>query len=535
MAQGEKEVHFSSRQAADDLSSSLSSSPLVPDERVAEPALPNTLKVTLFCIAVSQYIGSSSISLFVMLDLSFEPTQLTHYWMYMSWVYWLNPVVGWACDELVIRFERRRPFALIGVVVNVICFLLIAEVEGVCEYYALFLLVSGAQTLAQQMVSVPLNALVVEQGQGSECGSRQRTARISALQGEAMMWRTAGSLVGAILQTLLLLVISTRRMLVVTAVAYLLFALPTLVWLPAGLFTQWAKKTSAAEGRSHWASFREKWVETCAALQHRCRSTKDEQSGVIGLLLVLVFVFFYSSMPDGSIIYLSFLAYRFDFSAAFLSLNLCVGLIGSIAGSYAFSRYMQHRHKQERGLVPGQPVTNFFLFSIGSVAWSLGYATNIMLATGFSLHSLHIPNVVFVPIDNAVTSMLSRLAFMPVLAVAAEKCPAGYEAVIFELFTAASMGGSSVSALVTAVIATLLTISRHNYNNLWALLVVSAGGKLLPVVLAAFLPSPPKATSERHVGREGEGEEPSVSPGKLSPTADLLVPGAADTSSKVSC
>jgi hypothetical protein len=231
------------------------------------------------------------------------------------------------------------------------------------------------------------------------------------------------------------------------------------------------------------------------------------RQGVIGLLLVLIFVFVYSSMPDGSTIYLSFLANKFDFSAAFLSMNLAVGLAGSIGGSFLFSWYMKHRHRQELGTAMGKPVSNFFLFSVGSVAWSLAYSTNIMLATGFSLHTLHIPNMAFVPIDNAVTSLLSRLAFMPVLSVAAERCPVGYEAVIFELFTAASMGGSCVSALVTAVIASLFDITRRDYSNLWALLVVSAAGKLLPVVLAACLPQQqPGCTSSRHEQETDQGD-----------------------------
>ena len=455
-----------------------------------EPFLSWRIKCVLLGFAVSQYLGSSSISLFVMLDLNFEPVQLTHYWMYMSWVYWFNPVVGWLCDEMIIHGERRRPFALIGLLGNVACFLAVGFLNDVSQNYAVFVAVSAAQTLAQQMLSVPLNALIVEQGQSEDEGRAAGTARVSGLQSEAMLWRSIGSLIGAVLQTVLLLFVSTRWMLVVTAVAYAV-TLPTLFLLPSELFTRWALRLQRTnEGRE---SFCEKWVRTCGALQQQCKSGGDAQSGVVGLVLVLAFVFVYSSMPDASIIYLSFLAYRFNFSAAFLSLNLCIGLVGSIIASWGYARYMRKRHRKEQQQQPSDQqrsgTTAFWLFSVGSFAWSVGYATNIMLATGFSLNTLSVPNMVFVPIDNIFTSIMSRVAYMPVISVGAERCPPGYEAVIFELFTAASIGGSSVSALVTATIATLLHISRHDFSNLWALLVVSAAAKLIPVVFAAFLPT----------------------------------------------
>ena len=419
------------------------------------------LELSLCALSFTQYIATSILGMYVFLDLKWGPSDLTRFWMYLGWAAWLSPLVGWLSDSIVISGERRRPCIIVGLVFNIVCWIAIFSLPHASRLS--FVALCFFQTFAQMMVVVPMNGMVVE---CCNAGSAAKhSAGVGRAQARAMLLRTTGSLIGSVVQTVSLLFLSVRQMLLVSAFLYTAcIALVCFIREPT---------TSASP---IVLSVKEK----CCKMMHKLTSTCEKQSTpqLFSFISILLFVFVYNAVPEGSVVYSEYVGVSFEFSPWILSAINGVGLIGSVWACILYSKHMVSKDQ-------------FVLFGCGCAFASLAYLTNIALASGFATYTLHIPALVYIPIDNFVVSVLQRLAFMPVLQVAAERCPKGFEAFVFEIFTVASLGASSVSALLTAKIADELLITYNDWSNMWLFLLVCAACKWIPVFFAALLPRRP--------------------------------------------
>jgi len=154
------------------------------------------LRLVLFVVAVAQFMSASAISLFMVKDVRAEPIDVTKFWMIMSWTYIASPVVGWISDSITVCGERRRPPVCLGVALNVVFIVLMFSLPS-AESYHVFVGVALGQTVAQLILTIPLNALVVEHGRKAandeaHITPAEREERVAAMQSAAMMWRMAG-------------------------------------------------------------------------------------------------------------------------------------------------------------------------------------------------------------------------------------------------------------------------------------------------------------------------------------------------------
>jgi hypothetical protein len=80
--------------------------------------------------------------------------------------------------------------------------------------------------------------------------------------------------------------------------------------------------------------------------------------------------------------------------------------------------------------------------------------------------------------------------------VASERAPVGFEAFIFEMFSVAAIGASTVGAIGTVKLSEKLDITDSNWGNLWKLLLYCAASNAVPLFFAPFLPPPrPRAAN----------------------------------------
>ena len=182
-------------------------------------------------------------------------------------------------------------------------------------------------------------------------------------------------------------------------------------------------------------------------------------------------------LPDGSAFYSNYIFDAFDYPNWFFSLYQFGGLVGSVLACEIYRRFLA-------------PLSQTRVFFAGCLFAATSYITSIAFCTGFTRDTLHISNSVYLMVDTFVVGFLNRLAFMPVLHVASVRCPKGFEAVVFELFSLAAMGGATVSSLIAIQIADALHISKANWSPLWVLLTISACARLLPLAVVPYLPPP---------------------------------------------
>lgn len=449
------------------------------------PAIPPFVLLLLVFSSLAQSLSSSVLSLFMNIDLAMGPVEVTMYWVYVGLTSWVQPAVGYAADALVVRQERRRPLFMVAVTGNTVIFFLYCIASWPTSSFSVFVTLSLVSQLCMQGMYIPLNGLLVEVGRTDAETEDESVARMSAIMSKAMVWRSTGSFAGLLLQVLLSLTMSVRHMLAVAAITFAV-TLPIMSQAPRELFF----RTSAGPG----GNFYTRLAEVGRRVKEGFKSDGIRSEACV-FVIVLLFVFFYTLMPDGGGVYFNYLYAVYSFPTWFYSVNSVIGNVGSIAGAYIFSTWMDRRAMQEAAGAPH--VSMFWIFVIGSVAWSLGYVTNIMVCTGF-VEALGIPIKLFLPIDNFFVALFARFAYMPTLVMAAEHAPKNFEATAFEVFSVASMGGGMASSAITSVIATVLPITRADYSRLWILMTISVVCKLVPIIPAYFLPE------QRHAKRASE-------------------------------
>ncbi|TPP43884.1 BT1 family protein [Leishmania donovani] len=483
--------------------------------RLACPTIPRMVTLLLLFSSLVQGFSSSVISIFINRELALQPVEVTQYWMCIGCTMWCQPIVGYISDAVVVFSEKRRPLFVLAAVSNTVIYTVYSLFPGATSSFGRLVALSMVSQFCTMGLYIPLNGLVVELGWHDAETAEESNARMSAIVSKTMVWRSTGSLAGAVLHTCLIALLSVRPLLSIAGILFLVLV-PIVLVTPRRLFLR---------SSTHDCSFCRHVAKACRMAWRRL-DIRDPRSDGLCFIIVLAFVFVYTMMPDAGSVYYSYLYVVFDFPNWFYSINGCVDQLGSIAGAYVFSCWAGRRATQEaRG---GARMSLFFIFTIGSVAWAVGYATNLLLCTGFITETLGMSAAVYVPVDTFFTSLVARFAFMPTLVMAAEHAPKFFEATTFEVFSAASMGGSIVSGMLISSIAKGLHITRTDYSQLWALIVVSIVAKLAPIFLAYHLP---ERCSAR--GDEGRRDDAVVVAGDEGRDSTARANGATHLSARV--
>lgn len=458
-------------------------------EAFIPPSIPLRVILLLIVSTMGQSFSSSVISIFMNKTLHLSAEDQLKYYMYLGFTSWPEPVVGFISDAFVVYGERRRPLLLVGCLGSIIIYLIFCLKPSSTASTSSFFGISMIAQVMLMFIYVSLNGLLVDVGRRDGELHEESTARIGSIMSKAMIWRSVGTLLASILETYLLIYLDVRTTLGITA-AFFALLIPLLLITPRKLFLRKTNQKNifmrffdvSKEVRKNWSNF-------------------DYRSDSVAMIVVLAFVFIYTMMPDSGNIYVTYL-YTYDYPNWFYSMIFCVSDLGSIIGAYLFSLWMAMKSKKERET--GVHTSTFFVFFIGSAAWALGYVTNILLCTGFIEYTLHISPEVFIPIDYFVNSMFVRFAFMPTIAVAAEHAPASFEATTFETFSVASLGGGTVSNIITLLIVASAGISNDNYKKLWIMVLISICCKLSMIPFAWFLPDKRTSTELAEEGKQLE-------------------------------
>jgi hypothetical protein len=90
--------------------------------------------------------------------------------------------------------------------------------------------------------------------------------------------------------------------------------------------------------------------------------------------------------------------------------------------------------------------------------------------------------------DSLILTIAGRIAFMPVLVLAARLCPEGIEATLFALLMSVLNISALCSFQLGAGLTYLLGVTESNFDNLWILVLIANVTSLLPLPLLNWLP-----------------------------------------------
>eukprot|EP00760_Papus_ankaliazontas_P020032 PhM_4_TR18094/c6_g2_i1/m.49197 len=489
------------------------------------PLNPSIIAIILTC-GVAQYESSAALSMHLILDLDVQPHYMVLFWLIAGLPAWFTPIYGILTDSISVGGLRRKPV----LVLTSVCLGAVWVATSLVESSAAVLGLASTAAFLSSLQSVALNALIVEQ---------TPTGCDGEMQSRSMIVRSVSSLVGSLTNIALLAYVSLSAVIALSGLWYFAAALASLMAredvadvviatesssssVGDALLSDSDSTTSSAgedivrlergprnsssrtttprpteaydtfcdvavvnpDGCSHNRCFGGtstacgiKTVKPIA-LRHSFMSWVRMVQRLIrnpGVLGSVVFVFIYAATPDPSMVYSSYVATHFSYKPAMLSVFNACGLVGGVAGSYAYSRRMVHWSMR-------------LCFAVGTLCYALSCLSNLLLVLGVVQSVLHMPPYVFIPLDQFATTFFSRLSYIPVPHLASQSCPVGMEAAIFELFTCMSFAGGTLSATILAALSSQLGLTNTQWDALWLLIVVCACLRLLSGAFVLLVP-----------------------------------------------
>ncbi|XP_048539289.1 probable folate-biopterin transporter 2, partial [Triticum urartu] len=118
---------------------------------------------------------------------------------------------------------------------------------------------------------------------------------------------------------------------------------------------------------------------------------------------------------------------------------------------------------------------------------SLSGMLDLILVLRLNL-KLGIPDYYFAVIDEGVAKMINRIKWMPLLVLSSKLCPPGIEGTFFALLMSIDNIGVLTASWIGGLLLHLLRITRTEFKNLWAAILIRNVMRLLPLALLFLVP-----------------------------------------------
>jgi folate/biopterin transporter len=399
-----------------------------------------------------------AISFFLKDELGLSPAQTASLVGIAMAPWTVKPIYGLISDALPLGGYRRRPY------------LILSSLLGASAWWALAYWVNSPQTAAVAIACGSLgiacadaiiDALIVQRAREEGDGG--------SLQSFAWAWVSVGAIASSWLSGYLLEHLGARNVFSITGF------LPILVGIAAWAIADPPLPSSGS------------LVQTLTINLRQIKQALTNQR----ILLPAGFIFLWQATPSADTAFFYFTTNELGFNPEFLGSVRFGTSIAGLFGVWLFQRYLRHI-----------PLRKIFFWST-VIATLLGL-TSLVLVNHWN-RALGISDHWFSFGDSLILTVAGRIAFMPVLVLAARLCPEGVEATLFALLMSAINISGLISTQLGAGLTYLLGVTETNFDNLWLLLLITNLSSLLPLPLLHWLSSaeqPPQLLSQ---------EEPAVS------------------------
>lgn len=100
-----------------------------------------------------------------------------------------------------------------------------------------------------------------------------------------------------------------------------------------------------------------------------------------------------------------------------------------------------------------------------------------------------LPDYVVVVIDAAVSHMISRLKWMPLLVLSSKLCPSGIEGTFFALLMSIDHVGMLSASWAGGLLLHTLNVTRTTFDNLWLAILIRSLFRVLPLGILFLIPN----------------------------------------------
>uniref|UniRef100_A0A2N9IW86 Folate-biopterin transporter 3 n=1 Tax=Fagus sylvatica TaxID=28930 RepID=A0A2N9IW86_FAGSY len=99
-----------------------------------------------------------------------------------------------------------------------------------------------------------------------------------------------------------------------------------------------------------------------------------------------------------------------------------------------------------------------------------------------------VPDYFFVVMDAAISHIIGRLKWMPLLVLSSKLCPPGIEGTFFALIMAIDHVGMLTSTWAGGLLLHVLRVTRTQFDNLWMAILIRSFLRLVPIGLLFLIP-----------------------------------------------
>jgi folate/biopterin transporter len=390
-----------------------------------------------------------ALSFFLKDELGLTPSQVAALFGVVVLPWTLKPLFGFLSDGLPIFGYRRRPYLVLSGILGAISWISLATIVHTPVAAGIAIALSS---LSVALSDVIVDSLVVQRVQA------EPQAKAGSLQSLCWSISSLGGLITAYLSGILLEYFTTRTIFWITA------SFPLLVSAAATLIAESpVSKDASVDDDSNVVSIRHQLQQLRAAVTQKV------------IWLPTAFIFLWNATPTAESAFFFFTTNELHFQPEFLGRVHLVTSIASLIGVWIFQRFLK--------AVPFRVIFGW------SIVLSAVLGMTMLVLVTHTNRALGIDDHWFSLGDSLILSVMGRIAFLPVLVLAARLCPPGVEATFFALLMSVNNLGGLVSYQFGAVLMSWLGITETNFNALWLLVIITNLSRLLPLLFINWLPA----------------------------------------------
>ncbi|CAN1121433.1 Probable folate-biopterin transporter 3 [Linum perenne] len=382
-------------------------------------------------------------------DQKLQPSEAQLFFGLLQLPWIVKPLWGLLTDTLPVLGYRRRPYFIFAGFLTAISMLVVSLQPDLSLAFAMLSLMSGSTGMA--ISDVTIDACVTQSigNHPSLAGDMQSLCGISS---------SIGSLVGFSLSGFLVHLVGAKGVF-----GFLSF--------PAGLVIMVGVMLRESNvQRFVYRGVHEKFLDAGKAMWRTLKCREVWRPCLFMFLSICVSLhihegmfYWYTDAEGGP-----------SFSQEVVGSIFSFGAIGSLSGVLLYQNFLKNH-----------PLRDIVFWS--QLLFSISGLLDLMLVLRINL-KLGLPDYFFVVIDEAVSRMIGRVKWMPLLVLSSKLCPPGIEGTFFALLMSIDHIGLLFATWLGGLVLHMLNVTRTQFDNLWFALLIRSMMRLVPLALLFLIP-----------------------------------------------
>ncbi|XP_051119252.1 probable folate-biopterin transporter 3 [Andrographis paniculata] len=374
--------------------------------------------------------------------------QVFHGMIMMPWI--VKPLWGLLTDAVPISGQRRRPYFILAGIIGSVSMIILSLEKNILLGFALLLLMSGSAGAA--IADVTIDACVTE----NSIGHPSLAGEMQSLCG---LCSSVGQLIGYAISGFLVHLIGSKGV-------FGVLSIPAGLVILVGIIIQDPLIRNASYKRisqKFLDASRDMWMALkCPAVWRPCLYMYV--SLAMSLHIHEGMFYWYTDAKTGP-----------SFSQEAVGSISAVGAVGALLGVLLYQNAFRN-HPFRRVLFWAQ------------LLYGASGMLDLILVSRLNL-IFGVPDYSVVVLDAAVSHMIGRLKWLPLLVLSSKLCPSGIEGTFFALLMSIDHIGSFSAAWAGGLLLHSLNVTRTSFDNLWIAIVIRSVFRILPVGILFLIPS----------------------------------------------